>query len=132
MEESVSKPYTLQTVYGSGCGTAAGGPYPYPGAGNPPTGFQQGADGLTLPRVSTEYWTRGAEVEVAWAVSANHGGGYSYRLCKSSGNISEECFQSNVLRFAGDKSWIIYANGSRKEFARTTIDAGTHPGGTPH
>jgi len=117
-------------VYGSGCGAAAGGPYPYPGAGDPPPGIQQGADGLALPKVSAQFWTRGAEVEVAWAITANHGGGYSYRLCKSSGNISEKCFQSNVLRFAGDKSWIIYANGSRNEFVRTTVDVGTHPAGS--
>lgn len=117
-------------VFGSGCGAAAGGPYSYPGAGDPPPGIKQGADGLTLPQVSTQMWNPGAEVEVAWAIAANHGGGYSYRLCPVSGNVSEECFQSNPLRFAGEKSWIIYTSGSRKEFTRTTLSVGTYPAGS--
>ena len=31
--------------------------------------------------------------EVAWAIQANHGGGYQYRLCKKSEKPTEECFQ---------------------------------------
>jgi len=108
-------------VFGSGCGAAGGGPQHYLNAGDPPPGIPQGADGLTLPKFSTQYWGRGSAAEVAWAITANHGGGYSYRLCRSSDNITEECFQRNVLGFAGDKSWIAYLDGSRKEFARTTV-----------
>merc|ERR1712048_285087 len=42
-------------------------------------------------------------------MGANHGGGYSYRLCKKTSEISEECFQRNVLKFHGDDSWLHYA-----------------------
>ena len=117
-------------VLGSGCGVAAGGPYSYPGAGNPPPGYPQGADGLMLPKVSSHVWTRGSEVEVAWAISANHGGGYSYRLCRNDGNVTEECFQRTPLRFAGNTSWIAFVNGSRTAFPRTTVSVGTHPAGS--
>mmetsp|Transcript_117759 Transcript_117759/g.327992 ORF Transcript_117759/g.327992 Transcript_117759/m.327992 type:complete len:338 (+) Transcript_117759:104-1117(+) len=117
-------------VFGSGCGVAGGGPHSYSGAGSPPPGFAQGADGLTLPGVSAQVWSRGSEVEVAWAISANHGGGYSYRLCPSNGVVNEECFQRGALRFAGDESWIVYTNGTWTKFMRTTASAGTHPAGS--
>ena len=35
-----------------------------------------------LKNVPVTEWSIGATVEVAWAITANHGGGYSYRLCK--------------------------------------------------
>lgn len=113
-------------MFGSGCGVANGGPQNYSRYPGIP-GIPQGTDGLTLPRTSPQFWSRGTEVEVAWAISANHGGGYSYRLCRSDGNVSEECFQSSPLRFAGDKSWIVYTDGHRKEFTRTTVRVGTFP-----
>lgn len=46
-------------------------------------GYGWGPDGMYKFRdvVETE-WTRGSVVDVAWGIWANHGGGYSYRLCK--------------------------------------------------
>ena len=39
--------------------------------------------------------------QVKWYVSANHAGGYSYRLCKMPErgikDLTEECFQVNVV-----------------------------------
>jgi len=70
-------------VYGSGCGAAGGGPTGYANGGFSPKGIPQGLDGLRMPKIPGEavVWTKGMEAEVAWAISANHGGGYSYRLC---------------------------------------------------
>lgn len=55
-------------------------------------------------------WRQGSIVEVGWSPSANHGGGYSYRLCKvQEGGIeavTEECFQQNHLPFWGNTSWL--------------------------
>ena len=34
------------------------------------------------PRPTGVVWTAGETVEVSWAIEANHGGGYQYRLCK--------------------------------------------------
>merc|ERR1711907_38490 len=52
-------------------------------------------------------WWRGN----SWfAVLANHGGGYSWRLCKKGGNVTEECFQENTLPFHGKHSWLRYVD----------------------
>ena len=81
-------------------------------------------------------WTRGSIVEVAWGVSANHGGGYSYRLCKVPAEgmhaLTEECFQQTPLKFYGDSQWIQYGEDvtTRKEFQAVRTDAGTTPKGS--
>ena len=40
---------------------------------------------------------RGKTADVGWSMDANHGGGYSYRLCKINNGerseLTEECFQ---------------------------------------
>jgi hypothetical protein len=58
-----------------------------------------------LPKRSDLYqtvWTRGAVEKTRWEITAQHGGGYIYQLCKASSNkdITEECFASNPLEFA--------------------------------
>ena len=81
-------------------------------------------------------WTRGAAVEVAWAIRANHGGGYSYRLCKlpEEGRkaLTEECFQETPLRFVGDKQWVQFGEdeSTRFEFQAVRTDQGTTPAGS--
>eukprot|EP00494_Astrolonche_serrata_P002518 UN02524 len=80
--------------FGSGCGSAGGGPVGYNNGGWAPQGIKQGADGITLPKQNPTHWKRGSNVEVAFGIWSNHGGGYSYRLCKNDGrNITEKCFQ---------------------------------------
>lgn len=68
-----------------------------------------GMDGVDLPATEAIEWTLGGTAEVAFALLANHGGGYSYRLCPKSSKISEECFQQNTLRFHGNVSSLHYA-----------------------
>lgn len=97
-------------VLGSGCGVAGGNSVPIPNGGQAPSGVQQGLDGVHLPETKPTVWKKGEVVEVAWAMMANHGGGYSWRLCRKSNNITEECFQSNVLRFAGNVSFLQYSD----------------------
>jgi hypothetical protein len=119
-------------VYGSGCGAAGGGPTFYANGGQPPQGIAQGLDGLNMPKVGAPaVWKKGSEVDVAWAISANHGGGYSYRLCKSdTANITEECFSQTPLTF-GKQSWILYSNGSKSmPFRTVTTTVGTFPAGS--
>ena len=72
----------------------------------------------------------GGTMDVAWAINANHGGGYAYRLCKKDSDLSEECFQDNTLRFTGD-SWIEQGLSGPRTFlppVRTT--QGTFPAGS--
>ena len=55
---------------------------------------------------------------------------YTYRLCKSDSNVPEACFQSNVLKFAGETQWILYANGTKLAVPRTDVTEGTYPAGS--
>lgn len=117
-------------VFGSGCGVAGGDAEYYLNGGMAPKGSAQGADGLTLTEQAATVWTKGRAETVGWAISANHGGGYSYRLCKKGGDITEECFQRTPLRFAGNTSWIQYADGRRTPFTMTKVTEGTFPAGS--
>ena len=61
-------------------------------------------------------------------MSANHGGGYSYRLCKipeeGKSGLTEECFQKMPLRFASNEQYVQtgYDRTTRRKFTanRTT------------
>ena len=109
-------------VHGSGCGVGGGDKDPYLNGGVIHGKYPQGMDGKHLPKVGTEEWKRGETVEVAWAIAANHGGSYSYRLCPADGDINEACFQGHQLDFVGDTSDILY--GTRHT---DHISASHHP-----
>lgn len=119
----------------SPCGMAGGGPTYHPSNGaEAPIGFKQGFDGRNLPAMPgvETTWQAGSVQEVAWAIHANHGGGYAYRLCPLDSDLSEDCFQQHHLEFASEQSWIQY--GSDKS-NRSVIDApvlstGTFPAGS--
>mmetsp|Transcript_112753 Transcript_112753/g.158175 ORF Transcript_112753/g.158175 Transcript_112753/m.158175 type:complete len:345 (-) Transcript_112753:49-1083(-) len=124
-------------VLGSGCGVAGGGPKELDNGGIPPPGFEQGVDFLTIPEQEPTVYKRGSVVEMAWATFANHGGGYSWRLCPK-GNVSEECFLQNTLDFVGDKQWIRYPAIQQwdkvyqipdYEFPAVRVTEGTYPKG---
>lgn len=102
----------------------------YANGGTPPPGIAQGVDGITLPKKTATIWPRGSIQEVGMAVSANHAGGYSWRLCKDNGNVSEACFQQNQLRFAGSKQWIYYASQDWSEIPLVKVSQGTYPEGS--
>jgi len=120
-------------VLGSGCGVAGGGNMWNANGGWPATGMQLGQDPLqVLPKaISPTLWAKGSVVQVAFGIWANHGGGYSYRLCKNvPGQVSEECFQRTPLKFAGETSWLQHLNGTRIEIPMTKVSEGTHPKGS--
>jgi hypothetical protein len=124
----------IAPVY-SPCGLTAGGYTTYSENGDvPPPGFEPGFDGLGLPSVGKpQMWPAGSKQEVWWSIAANHGGGYSYRLCPKSKPLTEECFQGQVLKFASNDTWIVYGdfnstNRTRIQANRTT--EGTHPSGS--
>lgn len=75
------------------------------------------------PRFQTE-WQAGSEVPISWGITANHGGGYSFRLCPKPDNLmdlTEECFQKGSLEFVGNTSTAIYDLDNLRE--RTEIPA---------
>jgi len=89
------------------------------------------------PPVTT--WYAGSYQEVQWYCSANHAGGYSYRLCKiphgGIEDLTEECFQENQLEFVGDEQWVIYNNPGHWDSHREEVKAkrtteGTYPAGS--
>ena len=120
------------------CGVA-GGRLPHQGAGaygavyQNTTHAKMGDQGSALPFTpGGVVWTAGDLVEVAWAIQANHGGGYAWRLCPASNDVvTEECFQSNHLDFEGSS---IFRWGGVEAvshaFAPITITEGTTPPGS--
>lgn len=119
-------------VLGSGCGVAGGGDTFNNNGGWPPTGMTQGADTLSLPAGRPTVWSRGSVVDVAWGMWANHGGGYSYRICPNNGKdkVTEECFQQHPLDFAGEVQWLQHLNGSRYQIPMAKVTTGTTPPGS--
>lgn len=71
-----------------------------------------GRDMLDLPMdMSPPVWVAGQNTTITWSIVANHGGGFQYRLCPANGSLTEECFQSNVLEFAGDTQDVVDPSG---------------------
>lgn len=119
------------------CGLA-GGWYTAGAAGNggeAPPGVPQGFLGTEVkPLFKETIWRIGDIVEVAWGVYANHGGGYSYRLCPWDQEPTEECFQKMPLTLIGDKQWLQWGSGmdvfNRTEIPAVRLDTGTVPKGS--
>merc|ERR550519_988674 len=86
-----------------------------------------------FPDVVTTEWKAGDVVEAAWGMSANHGGGYTYRLCKVPKEgiraLTEECFQQGHLEFFGNKLAIQTGENvsSRVEYEALRTREGTFP-----
>jgi len=111
------------------------------GTGGSPCGVLDGTtqDARSLPgNTMPPKWKAGQVMEMAWAIYANHGGGYQYRLCPlpSSGNrmdLTEECFQQGVLRFAVPTVDLQNAKNSTNAPKHTVkavrVSNGTHPPG---
>jgi len=96
------------------CGIASG--FTNPGRAEVPQGYRGGQKGSeVLPEVAPTYWKAGGTAQVGWGLSAQHGGGYSYRLCPKGATITEECFQSNTLRFTAKNSTIHFDDGSHAD-----------------
>ena len=84
-------------------------------------------------------WKTGSVQDVAWWTNNQHGGGYSYRLCKTPADgisgLNEECFQNGHLSFHGDKQWVYYGEEyfesvEKREINATRINEGTFPVGS--
>ena len=105
-----------------------------------PCGHVGGQDGRDLPMTTVTQVEAGSDLEVAWAINANHGGGYSWRLCPSSANATgymatEACFQKHVLAASAtnrDHAWVQQGNdvSSRKKIPMMRTTNGTYPAGS--
>lgn len=87
--------------------------------------------GTSLPKMPTGVeWKIGGEAEVTWQIRNNHGGGYSYRLCPATSNLTEECFQQTPLEFVQDQQAIVFEDGHILHVEGTFISDGTFPVGS--
>merc|ERR1719411_711297 len=136
-------------VFGS-CGTMGGWPAGCHGdySGHFGDCCSGNCDGFALGLNAEEYewpgeipvteWLAGSFQEVKWYVSANHAGGYSYRLCKMPHggikDVTEECFQQTPLEFEGEDQWVIYRadanSGHRTRVSANRTTEGTFPAGS--
>merc|ERR550539_834611 len=89
-----------------------------------PKGYSAGDKGSeVLPAQEATTWKAGSTAQVGWALSAQHGGGYSYRLCpksefgKSGPQNTEKCFQSHHLSFVGSNSTIHFDDNSQADIS---------------
>ena len=71
----------------------------------------------------------GSTQKVGWSITANHGGGYAYRLCAKTGALDEACFQAGHLAFANNHSWI-QRGTDRQQIPAKRLSTGTHPAGS--
>jgi len=130
------------------CGAAGGNPLGCPEGAPPGPGQDCGqpyggayaygpkAENMEFEDPVTTEWVAGANEVVGWGMSANHGGGYSYRLCKlpegGKAELTEECFQRTPLRFASEYSWAQYGGSPDAEkvyfLANRTSEGTTPPG----
>ena len=117
-------------MYGP-CGAAGGGPNRV-STGAPFVDndlVRQGDLGTTLPRNPTGVvWRSGGRAEVKLSVRANHGGGWSFRLCPANQPLTEACMQQTPLDFAA-RTFLEFRNGSRLEINGIYLTTGTFP---PH
>lgn len=115
----------------SPCGIAAGqGQGSFPENGDvPPPGYKPGDDARDITTGPLTEWPIGSLQDVAWRISANHGGGYALRLCPASQELTEECFQSHHLQFEGEFSWIQFGldPSNRTEIRANRTTSGTTP-----
>ena len=91
----------------------------------------QGTKGSTLPPApSGTVWAAGSEVRTAISLRANHGGGYSFRLCPVHAALDETCFQKIPLAFVPGRQLLRWANGTELAINGTYVDVGTNPPGS--
>ena len=87
--------------------------------------YIQSAIGLSLPELKQKtIWRAGSVEEIQWALIANHGGGYQYRLCskKPGVNPTEECFQATPIEFHGEEQYIQWC-ASEQQFPTNSAPA---------
>ena len=82
-----------------------------------------------LPYDTGVEWERGKGYEVAWTAQANHGGGYSWRLCPAESKLDEDCFNKYPLQMRGQSAIRWGGVGGRTlAFDAVTVTEGTKAG----
>lgn len=111
------------------CGVASGFHAGWKGAEIPmvkdgPSTFPAYMFGTELPPLKNytkPVYKKGSNVTVSWGIAANHGGGYSYRLCPLSEKPTEACFQKYSMPFLNEETVIHYPDGSRADITIPSV-----------
>lgn len=111
-----------------GClgGDCAGGGYPF------------GPSGDYLAKGITTHWEAGGTADVAWGLTANHGGGYAYRLCRlpedgDRTKLTEACFQQHTLEYATSTHTVYTSKDATAQvIPALRTSEGTHPVGATY
>lgn len=102
------------------CGMAGGSATPmFNGAEYTTTVYaKQGDRGsfLLKPRPTGVTWTAGGHANVSWYIAFNHGGGYTYRICPRSEQLTEACFAEpkHQLDFSSDYHTVLFKDGPKR------------------
>lgn len=90
---------------------------------------KQGDLGSTTlpPRPTGVTWVAGGEAMAKWTNRANHGGGYTYRLCPRGEELTEACFQRHPLPFARKAATLEWGDGSTQQIPLQVLSEGTTP-----
>jgi len=93
-----------------------------------------GKNGSQLPvhKDAIDIWSSGGTAWAWWAIYANHGGGYQYRLCPRSSELTDECFETMPLEFASRDYTIRWPGSSRVDDVLQAVElsTGTKPAGS--
>lgn len=82
------------------------------------------------------YWKAGQTAETSHRINANHGGGYSFRLCEVDSfdpadliEVTEDCFQNTTLNFFGETQWLHCSGDAARTPLKAVLVTGTdvHP-----
>jgi len=108
---------------------AGGSPVPvYNGGEYVPTKFAKQGDlgsKVLKPRPTGTTWMAGGVANASWYIAFNHGGGYKYRICPKSEELTESCFQKpeHQLEFASNEHIVLFKEGPQS-IPSTIVESG--------
>jgi hypothetical protein len=82
------------------------------------------------PAPSGTVWRAGGTEQTAITIRANHGGGYSFRLCPASEPLTEACMQKLPLAFVPGRQTLRWSNGTSLVIRGNYTTDGTSPKGS--
>jgi len=100
------------------------------GAYNSTANAKQGDLGSVVlrPRPTGTVWRRGGTAAARWQMTAQHGGGYRFRLCPKGRALTEACFQEHPLDFANTATHTALFSDRSVKIAATHVEEGPAKG----
>jgi len=83
---------------------------------------------VLAPRPSGTVWKRGGTATTRWQMTAQHGGGYMFRLCPKGADLTEACFQKTPLAFAKTDTHTLVFDDHSLEVPATLVTDGPATG----